>query len=131
MSTPLGRPVEPEVYMITARSVGFGATARLGFCSPTVTRVANVTTLMLRKSLAAKSSGSSPITMMWARLCWLLSELLTDLSSSAETTRIRDSVSLSACARASAPRFAYTVASVTLRWKHACAHICHSRHVSA
>jgi hypothetical protein len=44
ISTPLGVPVEPDVYMIHARSSGVGGMGSAGFSSPSLTNSSKLMT---------------------------------------------------------------------------------------
>mmetsp|Transcript_89828 Transcript_89828/g.253330 ORF Transcript_89828/g.253330 Transcript_89828/m.253330 type:complete len:251 (-) Transcript_89828:221-973(-) len=149
--TPLGRPVEPEVYMMNARSSAFGKhlliSASLAF--PAAMRASNVVVVaspILGKALASSDVGKafvSPPTVLAGTkhfpiktMCWRLRHFERTGPLSTEywaqsTNNIVASVSFKACNIASWPSVVYTVTMGNPHLKHACAAICHSADVSA
>mmetsp|Transcript_88335 Transcript_88335/g.279518 ORF Transcript_88335/g.279518 Transcript_88335/m.279518 type:complete len:316 (+) Transcript_88335:337-1284(+) len=134
--TPFGTPVDPEVYMMKARSSVLGANlaVSMGFALPAVMRSSNVVTsakptgpklaacLGRGKALVEPPTVSSgtkhlPMRMMWRRdLIFASTVSFRDSNCPQSRNSTVASVSTSPCNMASCPRVVYTVVMGMPSW---------------
>mmetsp|Transcript_9755 Transcript_9755/g.26463 ORF Transcript_9755/g.26463 Transcript_9755/m.26463 type:complete len:240 (-) Transcript_9755:98-817(-) len=151
--TPFGRPVDPEVYMMNARSSGPGAygSTSAGLSLPAATRASNVVEAaspILGSASASSGDGNAsalvipptvvsgmndlPMMTMWRRDATFASTFSFSSLYCCQSMKITvASVSFRPCSIASWPRVVYTVVMGIESWYIAWADMCHSAEVSA
>ena len=131
-TTPLGRPVVPLVYMMTATSDGLGGLGGTGFSRPAAMTSSMLVATTPAGRCASSSAGTSPMVMM----CFSPAQPVSAASSSVRISLASQTTTLAAVwltpwRTPSTPSVAYTVTTVAFWRKAACAAICHSARVSA
>ena len=131
-TTPLGKPVVPLVYMITATSAGLGGLGGTGLARPAAMTSSMLVATTPAGRCASSSAGTSPIvTMCFSPAQPDAAASKSVFSSLASQTTTLAAVWLTPWRTPSTPSVAYTVTTVRFWQKAACAAICHSARVSA